>query len=407
MSYRSYNRLPYIDSYEQALEHTNVTPIKGSKPLSYPLGERRYHRSFGIRVIGDEASKPIDNARYKPAPTAKDGDVELLLYGAPVITFHKPEQADAPQRLTLSCTYYHWNASDCHFIVSVLGRYVASANTNKSRLVLTLRNGSKIVIPRKQNLTLDIRKGPIGSSLAPSNPEQAEHTVIRLNRGRANAVRAKYGEFFRYVKGMISVRKYPLDTLSWRGVAVAQVIKVSSEEILGVVPTVPPSTSFPLPPSFPLTSYSPQYPPLRNAPHLTNVRFVDKYVRMGVDRKPPKETAHHMYDERTGRSSVKYVSEPYEMWLANTKEFLELCSTPADDPDQYEKFRQAFVWLAFYSIPNPRAGRDVVVETRVLPERLNEIIFKYHSEEVFERVPAKPGSVPSSKYEKLVTRVRD
>jgi hypothetical protein len=382
MSYSSYNRLPYIDSYEQALTHTKVAPIKGSKPLSYPLGERRYHRAFSIRVIGDEASKPIDNGRYKPAPTAKDGDVELLLYGAPVITFHKPEQADAPQRLTLSCTYYHWHASDCHFIVSVLGRYVADANTNKSRIVLTLRGGSKIVIPRKQNLTLDI--GKESYSLTPSDPQQAEHTVIRLNRARANAVRAKYGEFFRYVKGMVGVRKYPLDHLSGRGVAVAQVIKVSGDEILGVVPTE-----------------------FKHGTPLTNVRFVDKYVRMGVVIKPPKETAHHMYDERTGRSSVKYVSELYEIWLANTKEFLELCSTPADDPDQYEKFRQAFVWLAFYAIPNPRAGRDVVLETHVLPERLNEIFFKYHSEEVFERVPAKPGSVPSAKYERWVTRARD
>jgi hypothetical protein len=38
---------------------------------------------------------------------------------------------------------------------------------------------------------------------------------------------------------------------------------------------------------------------------------------------------------------------------------------------------------------------------------MDEIIFKYHSEEVIEIAPAKEGTVPTAKYLKWVTRDKD
>ncbi len=401
MSYSTYTRLPAVNTYEDALARTKVTPIKGSKPLSYPLSERKYHRSFGIRIVGDEASKPTRQS-YKPAPTAKDGDVELLLYGFPVITLHKPEEGDDPMgatgaRLTLMSNAY-WSASDCRFILELLYGYITSTRTSKGRLILTLRSGGRIVVPKGESLTLDMHTSE--RTLTPVDPRAVEHTVLRLNRASANAVRASYGEFFRYLKGMVGVRKYQYQMnpqtfpyLSTMQAGLQErplyLVKVSAEELTGVVPTEP---------------YKPSVG-LRSTVPLTNVRFANKYVSHGLLRKPPTRVMRHTYDEVTQKTTTFPDGRPYLEWLANAKEFLALCKTPADDPEQFEKFRQAFVWLAFYTQPsNARPDRDIVVDATVFSENFNEIIFKYHSEEVFECVLAKPGAVPTTKYDKWVTR---
>ena len=393
MSYATYSRLPGVNSYEDALARTKVAPIRGAKPLSYPLGERKNHRAFSIRIVGDEASKP-NAERYKPAPTAKDGDVELLHYWCPVITLHKPA-ADTPQpthppqppQLTLMAHKY-WSTADCRFILELLYGYITDTRTSKGRLILLMRNGERIVVPKGGCVTLNMNVAE--RTLKPVDPQAVAHTVLRLNRPKANAVRKTYGEFFRYLKGMVGVRKY-YD----RQQPQAYLINIPSEEIRGVVPTES------VEPVQGLRSTVPVTP-------LTKVRYAQKYSSYGALGKPPKLSARYTYSEVTNKTEVKYIEEPYKAWLSHTTELLTLCRTPADDPEQFEKFRQAFVWLAFYThAPYLRIDRDVILEDWVMAERFNEIIFKYHSEEVFERVLAKPGSVPSTKYDKWVTRDKE
>lgn len=394
MSYSSYTRLPAVNNYEDALARTSVAPIKGSEPLSYPLGERRYHRSFGIRIVGDEASKP-KRSTYHPAPTASDGDVELLLFGFPVITFHAGSRHSGTLTLMPDTS---WGASDCRFILELLYGYIADARTSRRRLVLKMRSGERLVVAHGKSLTL--RLNAADRTLTPVAPEAVEHTVLRLNRTKANAIRAEYGEFFRYLKGMVGVRKYQymVDSQTFPYLSRMDrelrdqplyLVKLTAEELTGVVPTEP------VEPAAGLRSIVP----------LTNVRFARRYASFGLIGKPPRRVKRYTYDEVTQETKTFPDGRPYLEWLRNTQEFLALCKTPADNDDQFEKFRQAFVWLAFYTQPtSARPDRDIVVEAPMFSERLNEIIFKYHSEEVFERVPAKPGSVPSTKYDKWVTR---
>lgn len=388
MSYSSYTRLPAVNNYEDALARTSVAPIKGSEPLSYPLGERRYHRSFGIRIVGDEASKPT-RSTYRPAPTAAAGDVELLLFGFPVITFHVGSRHSGT--LTLMTDRY-WGASDCRFILELLYGYIADASTSKRRLVLKMRSGERLVVAHGKSLTLNLNASD--RTLTPVTPEAVEHTVLRLNRAKANAIRAEYGEFFRYLKGMVGVRKYQLDVdeypyLSSMYGSDTYLVKLTADELTGVVPTEPVE---------PVVG-------LRSSAPLTNVRFARRYASFGIVGKPPRRVQRYVYDEVDNKTTIIPDGRPYLQWLRNTQEFLALCKTPADNVDQFERFRQAFVWLAFYTQPtSARPDRDIVVEAPMFSERLNEIIFKYHSEEVFDRVPAKPGSVPSTKYDKWVTR---
>lgn len=366
MTYASFRRLPSINNYAGALARTKVTPIRGSSPLSYPLAERRDHRSFSIRLV--EAS----------------GDVELMLYSKPVITFHKPREGQA-ERLTIRQSYSYWSAADCHFIYELLPRFVACASTSKGRLVIKMRDDSTIVIPRGKDLTLTLDHE--ARTLKPTAPELIAQTVLRLNRARANAVRARYGEFFRYLKGMVGVRKQ--DTEFRFKSKPYHIVTFSAEELASVVPMETEET----------------IQGLRSTVPLTKVRYARKYAGTPLDRKPPRLNGQYLYDEAMRTTLIKYDETPYKRWLANTQEFLALCSTPAQDPEQFEKFRQAFVWLGFYiQAPHTRAGYEIKVEAKAMSERFNEIIFKYHSEEVFERVPAKPNSVPSMKYEEWVTR---
>lgn len=369
MTYASYRRLPSLNNYSDALARTKVEPIRGSSPPSYPLADRRYHRSFAIRLVEES------------------GDVELLLYGKPVVTFHKPQEGQA-ERLTIRQAYTYWSSAECHFITELLPRFVACARTTKSRLVLKMRDGSTVVASKGQELAMTIDHE--ARTLRPAAMELIAHTVLRLNRARANAVRARYGEFFRYLKGMVGVRKQ--ETAFQFQSRPYHIVVFSVEELLSVVPTETEET----------------VKGLRSTVPLTNVRYARRYAGNPISRKPPRLSAQYLYSEIEHKSEVHYSAGPYEQWLANTQEFLALCSTPADDPDQFEKFRQAFVWLGFYiQAPHTRAGYEIKVEAKDISERFNEIIFKYHSEEVFERVPAKPNSVPSVKYEQWITRERD
>jgi hypothetical protein len=133
---------------------------------------------------------------------------------------------------------------------------------------------------------------------------------------------------------------------------------------------------------------------------------VDPFYHASPLRKVAKVRTLREYDEVTETVIDKQSTLLYDEWLAVTKIFLALARTPADDPDQHEKFRQAFVWLVFFTVGawTARHREDLRIEDMAFGKRMDEIIFKYHSEEVFERVPAKHGVVPNLKYESWVTR---
>jgi hypothetical protein len=128
--------------------------------------------------------------------------------------------------------------------------------------------------------------------------------------------------------------------------------------------------------------------------------------------KPAKLTLKYEQDPDCPEGRYRQVEtrDRYNKWVASTQAFLSLISVPTSDPDQHEKFRQAFVWLGhFTGMGSYRSMRvDAIrVEVGAMQKTIDEIIFKWHSEEVIERVPAKPNTVPSGKYLKWVTRERD
>lgn len=383
MSFASYERLPTLSNYLTArLRLANTLPIRGRVPVFAPLSYQRSDTNFGIRLHGDDASIP-DPEIYKACPGARAGDVELLLYKQPVITFH-----EHTHEFTIFCgTWGRWSAADCAFIESVLNRYFHSVNTSRGRLILTCSvGGARYTVPKKGHIRFSYNEAE--RTVTPV--EKLEQTTLKLNRKQTNLVRARYGEFYRYMKGMIGVRKVPVESRWYdrtRGETVIDtsfVVDVSRDEWAAVVPMEDTETQV----------------------GFRDERPAAPFGFTSPLRKPAKKQWERSYDHNTNAVTEKVTTEPYENWLMVTELILNLASTPSTDPDQHEKFRQAFVWLAFYITGPWQAMHNQTVRTEVdaFGKAMDEIIFKYHSEEVFERVPAKHGAIPNLKYEAWVTR---
>lgn len=390
MSYQSFRRLPYLKSYEYLHEHLqNTTPlrkVKGSLDYTiYPLRERNKGRQFSFRMVGDAASKPVGRW-YEQAPTAKDGDIEVILYSSPVITFHKPDEDGAEYITLFMGAYPRWSMSDAVFIRETLGTFVKGATTNRGRMVIDLYQGEKVVIPRKGHVRLRIQRTNPNDLLIPVQEEATQLMTLRIKRKEANEVRARYGEFYRYVKGMVNVRKelYERSYYDYRNseevVDSHYMVKLTGEELASVVPTE----------KYVVTG---------------ELRFAERYTRNPAHIKPPKHITKYRYNEQLKTHEQYLTHQDYEQWKANTEEFLTFVRNGADHEDMYK----GFVWLALYA--RIRVTRYVhkvesttAIEVDEFAKTLDEILFKYYSEEVFERVPAKPNTVPSNKYEAWITR---
>lgn len=393
MSYSSYHRLPTIKSFADAAKRlSNTTPLRRGPNSSftiYPLSERRYGRLFSIRMVGDADSLP-NSIHYAQAPGAQDGDIELLLWHIPLITFHKPrhgENGEPIEETTIASPNY-WSLAMPVFLQSVLYGYINTANTNRGRLVLeTCTPGSKddkVVVAHKGSVRL--RRMSVEDRHYLVRAEADANTVLRINRKKSNEVRARYGEFYRYMKGMLGVRKEGYEQSFYNYAEHRNIVTVdykvtfTSDEVRSVVP---------------------------HEPFGVTMRYDPRFITAAPFRKPAKITIQYVYDERTKNHVHKPNIRRYQDWLACTEEFLALVKNGQDA----EAFYKAFVWLGFYgcmamqrygTIPSPE--RDLVVDVDTINSLMDEIIFKYHSEEVIESVPAKPGTIPSVKYETWVTR---
>lgn len=392
MSYASFRRLPYLRSYNdlhKQLENTApLKKVKGSADYTiYPLRERNQGRKFSFRMVGDEASKPVGRW-YEQAPTAKDGDIEVILYSSPVITFHKPDEDGAEYITLFMGAYPRWSMTDSVFIQETLGTFINSAYTDKGRMVIDLIQGTKVVIPRKGYVRLRIQRTTPNDLLIPVQEEGNQLMTLRIKRKEANEVRARYGEFYRYVKGMVNVRKDMHETRYYNyreGEEVVEtryLVRFTSEEMTSVVPTETKDGGV--------------------------VCFLDRHTRHPAHVKPPKQVRKYRYNEFNKTHEECTTTEDYEQWQANVEEFLTFVRNGADHESMYK----GFVWLAFYSRLRVarymhRVSDMTSIEAEDFFKTLDEVLLKYHSDEVFERVPAKPNTVPSTKYEKWITRETD
>lgn len=386
--YASYRRLPTIKNYAQALALLEKTkPIRGRAPTIYPLGDRRYADHFSIRKFGDDASRPTtSNYHHKYQPVANCGpeDVELLLYRNPVVVFH------ADDTITVASHYNYWSSADCHFMLSVLYKYVSSTCTKKGVLMLKLRNPDRtIAIPRKGSVRLKIDDENIRDSLQLITPDESLTHTVRLNRKTTNEVRKRYGDFYRYAKGMVGVRKEAEVWNRYPNPETQEIVKFSPRELVQSMAEG-------------LVEESP-----------THYIIAKKNVAPLLNKPAKRMRTYEMVD---GRTVPVVDTKSYEYWLRTANEYIELISAPQNDPDQYEKFARAFAMTAlqhtmrhgnYYirvqGIHMPKE-HTVKIEADKIMQTIDGIVFRYHANEVFERVPAREGEAPSVQYRSWLDR---
>lgn len=397
MSYASYRRLPGLSTYDEAKDWLDrVKPLRGSDPVVYPLGDRKAGRRFSFRYADDEASNPKTlRDSYQRCPDARECDIELLLYHHPVVTFH------ADNTVTISDGGYdRWSTSDYYFITEVLCRYFNYARTDRGRLVLEHVSGadadgkSKItVIERGQYATFALDPGKREATRINADANK----VIRMNRAKANIVRSRYGQFYRYMKGMIGLRREHFDAVASNpyryhtGQQLKQkyIVRFGFEEINNVLPA----------------DYFGE-PDAYKRRHMND----KKYVNLRV--KPAISQPYAIYDHEARKWDRGNSAEPYVKWKQQVSEFIDLIATPDDHPEQHARFYKAFMYLViavriseFSHYYQPQT-EQFTVDPAEISRVADEVVFKFFSEEVFEVVDAKPNSVPSVRYATWVTRER-
>ena len=203
MGYSTVQKVKQCFTYADAkYVHDKTTPIRGRSPEVRPLGQRRDAGTYSVRMSGE--------------------NVEFVLYKTPVITY-------LPNGDVVIKTD-GWNSMSTHqFIEQVLGVKCYGARRNP---IMEARSADgdvhKYIIPKDKGITM-IHAG--------GNWRITQFNTIyeyRLNRKAANAVRKKYADFLRYIKGMVNLRSEMVEPRRWaRRQKPYAVITVTGEELSG------------------------------------------------------------------------------------------------------------------------------------------------------------------------------
>ena len=350
MSYASYSTIQPLSTFADALKYvTSTTPIRGSKNI-IPLGDRRYSSDFSIR---------------KTNPNT----IECLLANHPLVTFTRGEGGTETITITSGGrtrvgSWVYSDVTEAYFIKNLLRHYIADAAMHKRTLRLTLVDGRKVGVRVGEPLTAE----PSGRCL--TFVSDVRLRGWQLNRKACNSVRKQYGGFYRYVKGMISLRKENITLFGHR--VVKNVITIPSTEMELAVT------------------------------HKGRDGWLTAKPMVGEIQKESWCHERGMWD----RTPVNL----YANWVRNVEGLLTFVRDEGET--QHESWHKAFLMLAysvkFREIPNdysnPSAGSTYICYAPETLKVLDEIIFKWHSKEVFEMVTLEIGQVPNPDYEKWVDR---
>ena len=335
MAFASYRRLPYIDTYEQALAFIKKTaPIRGRDII--PLGARRDADKFNIRI--------------NPS-----NDIEVLFYRQVILTYLNPANGEDGD-LLFSAPAIGWGVTEAWIFESLLSR-VAYAKATKGFLHLRAVNGGDYVYPAGKT-----RAWHNLQIVAP-----ADNYVWRIKRTEANKVRARHGAFYRYVKGMVGVRKSPHPHYDD-----SHVITFTLGEFTEALPN----------------------------------EWISKCA--SLRNKPPVHTSYHRAPFAAHATHATHAPANHADWRAVMREFIKLVTPHEDGQVQADNFYKAFLTLGVAQISAfffRGLGRDdTYVDASSLAKVADELLFKYYSDDVFvqEKVPA--GRVPDDRYRLWVTR---
>lgn len=353
----AFNKLPTLRTYKGAKTfHDTRTPIRGQASQPKPLGARTDWQRFRIRATTNSLQ-----------PNSEPS-IECVLYKTPVVTFHPDNTVSVT-----TGTDYLPSQSTAKFISEILGHCCyATCQANRIVLVTTIRTLTgdnqtyKYAINEGQTLTFHLPDpaNPHSRGLTPVDP--TPQTTIVIDRAGANNVRKRYGDFYRYLKATINLRTVKTPGVS--GAVMYDTIPITILEFKQSLPTKTPDHH------------------LLSKDHW----HFDLPPTQKMINKPATNSKDHIY------------------WYSLVYDFLTpLQSTQPAPEDQHITFYIAFLKLAFWAdYLNGAIYKSDVGSKHINPEAIrslfDELLFKFHSNEVFVTRPVKAGQAPGTKYLKWV-----
>lgn len=361
----AFNKLPSLRTYAGAKTFHNLcTPIRGQASQPKPLGDRSDWQRFRIRATAN------------PLQPNSEPSIQCVLYKTPVVTYH-PDN-------TVSITTgndYTPSQSTAKFISELLGHCAyATCQANRIVLVTTTRTHSKgsgdnethkYAIAAGQTLTFhlpDPASPHTSRGLTPLDP--TPQTTLVIDRAGANNVRKRYGDFYRYLKATLSLRAQQTPGL----LPTVLLIHIQLSEYRDNLPTRP---------AHELGTLSPKF-------HQTNHWSFDLPANERIIRKPALNSTHDSFTD----------------WHNKLSAFLTpLLSQQPTPEDQHATFYRAFLTLAHWArfehrsfFKHDEPDRTTHVDPSSIRELFDELLFKFHSNEVFTTRPVKTGQAPGTKY---------
>lgn len=375
--------LPLIRTYAEALLRFQKTkPIRGraeDKPKwgsglnpTTPLGRREDVDTYSIRK-------------------AEDGSIQLINYRHPLITF-------TPDNL-IHITPKYMGIMESGMIERILG---IEAWVDRKKIGIKLDDdGDRHVIEAGKTLVLDCSGcEDVDGEIVPTLKLHAKETIYSyyVNRKGANNVRARYSDFSKYLHGFMQLRKEVIDNNSNQShyynrshyQTGDEVLRIQMSEIADCI------------------GYEYSETPVWNVGVRTGTEKVWKPNVSGfrfIDDKPQGISCLNTYVLGSGNDAKTH----WERYLDHATAFLELASNGQADETRTDNFYRATLTLLGltlgYIYRTPRVGEDatMTIGVNTVMNAWNNIVMKFHSDEVFDKRALKPNQLPNDRYSRFIT----
>ena len=356
--HRSTYYLPFIRSYQDALLRLRKTkPIRGRTPdngkwgnkinACIPLGRREDVDTYSIRE-------------------GENGHIEFVNYRTPVLTY-TPDN-----KILVTPTWM--GLMESGMIARVLG---INAWLDRKKIGLTI-DDERHVVGAGGVLVLECEGDADNESLRVFKKDTIFSYYV--NRKASNIVRAQYSGFSQYLHGFLQLRKDMEDNA----------ISISMTEIADCI------------------GYEHSDQVMWHSGHKQSTEKVWKPnidAFKFINDKPQGVYCLHRYKLGVGDITERH----WPMYERQVKAFIELIFNGQAEATRTDNYYRATLTLLALSMPymhrNPKKGEDMFVTLPIsrVEKVWDDVLLKYHSDEMLESRPLKPNQLPNEKYNRYVT----
>ncbi len=358
--HRSAYFLPLIRSYADALLRFQKTkPIRGraeDKPKwnntsptpVIPLGRREDVDTYSMRKL-------------------EDGSIQLVNYRHPMIKFTPDNR--------IIVTPKYMGLMDSGMIERVLG---IDAWLDRRKIGIKINDERHIIEAGK---TLVLKSEGEGDEVRYSVHDKETVFSYYVNRKASNNVRAQYSGFSQYLHGFLQLRKNMDNNM----------IEISLMEIADCI------------------GYDRMEHPVWAMGNKTHLRQLvwkpDTSKFRFIDDKPQGVYCLNKYKLGSGDIPARH----WDTYISQATTFMELASNGQAEGGKVENYYRATLTLLSLSTGylrgSPKEGEDMTIPIPVsrVQKLWDDVVLKFHSEEMIEKRPLKANQLPNDRYNRYVT----